>query len=79
MFTAGKAAIFPEPAAANPMEVALLVQLNTVEATVPEKATAAVDAPLQTVWLFNAATVGVGFTVMVNVLGFPLQLMPFPV
>ena len=31
------------------------------------KATAVVDAPAQTVWLLTAFTVGIGFTVIVNV------------
>ena len=48
MFTALKAAIFPVPDAAIPMEVALLVQLNAVDGTVPEKAIAAVEDPLHT-------------------------------
>lgn len=48
LFTALKAAIFPVPEAAKPMEVALLVQLNAVDGTVPEKATAAVEDPLHT-------------------------------
>jgi hypothetical protein len=35
--------MFPVPVAANPMEVVLLVQLNTVPDTAPPKDTAVVD------------------------------------
>jgi hypothetical protein len=39
----------------------------------PVKVTGVVDAPLQTVWLLMAATVGVGFTVIVKVCAAPAQ------
>ena len=65
--------ILPVPLAARPMLVLLLVQLYTVPATGPVIVTAAVDAPLQTVWFAIALTAGVGFTVIVNVLGVPGQ------
>ena len=58
-----KAAIFPEPLAANPTLVVLFVQLYVVPLTEPLNATAAVLAPLQTDWLLGCVTVGVGFTV----------------
>jgi hypothetical protein len=48
LLTALKAAMLPEPDAPSPMDVALLVQLYEVDDTVPEKAIAAVDDPLQT-------------------------------
>ena len=64
-FIVRKAAIFPVPLAANPMEVVLFVQSNCV--AVPENATAVVETPLQTVWSDGSVTVGVGLTVMVKV------------
>lgn len=45
-------------------------------ATDPVKLTAAVADPLQTNWLAGWLTLAVGFTVMVNVLDGPLQLIP---
>lgn len=70
------AAIFPVPPAARPMVVLLLVQLYTEPGTVPEKFTAAVEVLLQTVWFEMAFTVGDGFTVMVNILDVPKQVLP---
>src|ERR1700733_3722218 len=60
VFTALKAAILPVPLAAKPMDGVLLVQLN---APVPEKFTAAVEAPFKTVWFDTVFTVGSAFTV----------------
>ena len=71
-----KLAILPVPAAARPIPGALLVQLNTVPATGPLKFTAAVAVLLHTTWLATAFTVGVGLTVIVNVIGVPVQLTP---
>jgi len=71
-----KPAILPEPLAAKPIAVLVFVQLYTVPATVPLKLTAAVSAPVHTDWLPTAATVGVGLTVIVNVIGVPPQLIP---
>jgi hypothetical protein len=51
-----KLAMLPEPLAANPMDGALFVQLNTVPAGEPEKVTAEVDVPLHTTWLPTALT-----------------------
>lgn len=48
-FVATKDGISPVPLAANPMDVLLFVQLNTVPAMAPEKATAAVDELLHTI------------------------------
>ena len=76
VLTAANEAMLPVPLAAKPMDVVLFVQLYTVPATAPLKATAVVLAPLQTTWLVTAFTVGVGFTVMVNVVGVPLQVTP---
>ena len=73
VFTAVKLAILPVPVAARPIVVLLLVQLYTVPVTAPAKVTAAVAAPLHTVWFAGCVTVGVGFTVIVNVIGVPGQ------
>ena len=69
------AAILPVPAAASPILVLLLVQLYTIVPPVVGlvKFTAAVRVLLHTVWLAGGVTVAVGFTVIVNVLGVPLQ------
>ena len=48
-FTAVKAAIFPVPLAANPIEVLLFVQLKDVPLTAPVKVIAFVVAPLHKV------------------------------
>ena len=73
---ATKLAMLPLPAAANPIDGALFVQLNTVPATVPTKFTAVVLAPLQSTWFATEATVGVGLTVIVKLIDVPVQLMP---
>jgi hypothetical protein len=64
--------ILPVPLAPKPIEVLLFVQVNVVPATAPVKL-AEVEAPLHTTWLDTAFTVGVGFTVYVNVRGVPGQ------
>ena len=76
VLVATKLGILPVPDAANPMDVLLFVQLYTVPATDPVKFTGAVLAPLQTNWSAGWLTLAVGFTVMVNVLVAPVQLMP---
>ena len=76
VFVAVKAAILPVPDAARPMLVLLFVQLNVVPPTAPVKLIAVVVAPLHSVWLATAFTVGVGFTVIVNVIGVPVQVTP---
>lgn len=63
----------PVPAAARPMAGLLLVQLYTVPATDPLKVCVTVD-PAHTTWLATGLTVGIGFTVMVNVIGVPGQV-----
>lgn len=73
LLTALKDTILPVPDAGRPMEAVLLVQLYTVPATGPLKATAVVGAPLQRFWLLIAFTVAVGFTVMVKVVAGPGQ------
>ena len=74
LLTAVKEAMFPEPLAARPMDGVLLVQLYTVPAVAPVKLMAVVEAPLQTTWLVTVFTVGTGFTVMVNIVGVPVQV-----
>jgi hypothetical protein len=69
-------AMLPVPEAARPIDGALFVQLNTVPGTVPLKLVAATVLPLQTVWFVGWATVGVGLTVIVNVIGAPVQEAP---
>ena len=65
----------PAPLPARPMAVLLLVQLYTVPATGPLKACVTV-APAHTVWLATGFTDGIGFTVIVNVIGVPGQVTP---
>jgi hypothetical protein len=76
VFVAVNAAIFPVPLAARPIAVLLFVQLYTIVPPVVGllKATAAVEPPLQTTWLGTAFTVAAGLTVIVNVLGVPVQV-----
>ena len=76
LLIAVKLAILPTPVAAKPIDGVLLVQLYTVPGTKPENVTAVVGAPLHTVWLATAFTVGVGFTVYVNVIAGPRQVTP---
>ena len=71
-----KLGILPVPDAARPIPVLLFVQLNVVPATAPVKLTAVVAAPAHSVWLATAFTVGVGLTVIVNVIGVPVQVTP---
>ena len=75
-FVAVKLAILPVPLAARPMLVLVLVQLYTVPATAPVKFTAVVLDPLHNTCGNTAFTVGIGFTVMVNVTGVPVQVPP---
>ena len=62
------------PLAASPMDGLLLVQLYTVPATGPVMVTAVVAVPEHTVWFAIVFTAGVGFTVIVNVMGVPVQV-----
>lgn len=68
--------MLPLPLAPNPMDRLLFVQLYTVPATGPAKVTAAVAVALHTVWFAITLTAGVGFTVIVNVIGVPVQVVP---
>jgi hypothetical protein len=69
--------ISPVPLDAKPVDVVLFVQLNIVPATfnADEKITGFVNPPLQITWLAIASTVGRGFTVIVNEIGKPGQLL----
>jgi len=69
-----KAAMFPVPLAARPIDGVLFVQSKLV--AVPLKLTAVVLAPLQIVWLAGTFTVGVGLTVIVNDFVGPLHVVP---
>lgn len=71
-----KLAILPVPDAARPIVVLLFVQLYTVPATLPVKFTAVVADPLHSTCGNTAFTVGIGFTVIVNVCGAPVQVVP---
>ena len=68
-----KAPILPEPEAPSPMAGLLFVQLYVAVPIDPEKLTAAVKAFAHRVWLVTALTVGRGLTVIVNVIGVPVQ------
>ena len=72
------AAIFPEPLAASPIEAVLFVQLYTIDPPLVglPNVTSVVEVLLQTTWLVTAFTVAVGFTIIVNVLGVPVQVVP---
>ena len=73
-----KESISPVPDAGKPILVLLLVQVNT--ATPPPagvvKLILAVGLLLHTVWLATGLMIGGGFTVIVNVIGVPLQVTP---
>ena len=68
--------ILPVPLAPKPIDVLLLVQKKTVPVTGPEKLITGVEAPLHTVRFGTVFTVGTGLTVIVNVLGVPVQVTP---
>jgi len=76
VLVAVKLAILPVPLAARPIVVLVLVQLYTVPATAPVKFTAVVADPLHNTCGNTAFTVGIGFTVIVNVVGVPVQVPP---
>lgn len=57
---ATKEGISPVPLVARPMPGVVLVQLYVTPAGIPLKVTAAVEVPLQTVWLPGLVTVGIG-------------------
>lgn len=71
-----KEAIFPVPLAANPTDVLLFVQLYTAPGTELLKFTGIVLKLLQVIWSGILASTGVGFTVISNETGVPLQAVP---
>ena len=71
-----KEAIFPVPLAASPIEGLLLVQLYTAPGTELLKFTGIVLKLLQVLWSGILARTGVGFTVISNETGVPLQAVP---
>jgi hypothetical protein len=71
---AAKEAMLPDPLAARPIEVVLLVQSKDV--AVPLKLMDAVLPPLHTTWLEGSVTVGVGLTVIVKDFVGPLHITP---
>lgn len=75
-FVATKLGILPVPDAASPIAVLLFVHAYVVPATPPVKLTAAVLAPVHTVWFAGTSTVAVGLTVIVKVIGVPKQVNP---
>jgi hypothetical protein len=77
VLTAVKLAIVvPVPVAANPIEVALLVQLKAVPVVALVKEMAVVALPLHNTCSGTAATAGVGLTVMSKLIGLPVQVTP---
>jgi hypothetical protein len=76
LFVATNGAILPVPLAGRPMAGLLFVQLYTVPGTLPVKLTGELEEALQRVWLLTAFTVGFGLTVIVNVVGVPVQVAP---
>lgn len=73
MLVPAKAAILPVPVVPIPIVPLEFVQLIVAPAGVELKLIAVVFALAQTVWLVIAVRLGIGFTVIVNVLGVPLQ------
>ena len=77
VFAATNDPIFPVPEAANPIAVLLLLQSYVVPDTAePDSMIVVEELPLHNVTLAGSVTVGVGFTVIVNVRGVPEQLCP---
>ncbi len=61
------------PLAARPMLVSVFVQVNVLPDTGPVKVMPATGNPLHIVWLSEAFTLGVGFTVIAKLLTGPAQ------
>lgn len=72
-----KLGILPVPLAASPMDGALLVQWKVTEPVGPVvglvKLISAVGEPLHNTWLATGFTTGRGLTVIVKVMGVPVQ------
>ncbi len=67
VFVAVNEGTFPLPLAAKPIEVLLFDHVKVVPATGPESVVTGATTPLQKVLFAIGLTVGVGFTVIVNV------------
>ena len=77
VFVAINDPIFPVPEPANPIAVLLLLQSYVVPDTAePDSIIVVEELPLHNVILAGSVTVGVGFTVIVNVRDVPEQLCP---
>jgi hypothetical protein len=78
VLTAVNEAMSPFPLANNPIEGVLFVQLYTIvpPVAVDPKDTAVVASPLHSTWLDTAFTVAVGLTVIVKLVGGPVQDTP---
>jgi fumarate reductase subunit D len=70
-----KLGMFPLPVAAKPIEVLSFAQSKVVPVTLPVNAIMPLAMPLHFTILAIEFTVGIGFTVMVNVLDEPGQLL----
>ena len=75
VLVAMKAGMLPLPAAKRPILILLFVHANVVPTVGLTKFTAVVSDPLHMVWFATAFTVGIGFTVIVNVVGVPTQAL----
>ena len=71
--SAVKEAILPEPVAAMPIVVLVLVQLYVAPDTEPLKTTGAVGVLLHRVWLVGVLATGTGLTVTVILVAEPTQ------
>jgi hypothetical protein len=70
-FVPVKDVMLPVPLEARPIDVLLFTQLYKVAAPLPLKVIALTAVPLHTVSFDGPATVGVGFTIIVNTCGVP--------
>ena len=75
LFVVIKEAMFPLPVAAKPMDGVSFVQSKVVPVTLPENVIAPLATPLHLIRLVIGLTIGVGFMVMVNVFGEPVQVL----
>jgi len=78
MFVAMKLGILPVPAPPKPIDGSLFVHTKNTPGIEVIKFTGAVAVPLHTSWLpgYGGSMIGNGFTVIVNVIGVPVQVMP---
>ena len=78
ILVAVKLGILPVPAPPKPIDVWLLVHTKNTPGIDVIKFTGAVAAPLHTNWLpgYGGSMIGNGLTVIVNVIGVPVQVTP---